>query len=147
MSDETQTSDLIGAVHGIDLERHAAVSAEIAEAKQSQGEILAAHGIEEAHWNEASTELMRRLGEEVMEKGAQAMAPHRYSAAFAAAQDRLAEVVKMEPEDWARLTVEIQRAGSPTAALASRQLSQADYIRLGRHFSRLFVADPEAHDR
>ncbi|AGP36447.1 hypothetical protein [Sorangium cellulosum] len=131
-----------GAPHGITLFDHAEISAEIAEAARPQADILEAHGLTEAQWNEASIFWMTRIGQDVREHGEDARIPQLYSDAFSKAQDALKPPPAMDAATYAKLVVDIQAAGGPAQPLAARSLSLADYLRLSRHMARLLSTDP-----
>jgi hypothetical protein len=90
---------------------------------------------------------LERIAADAAENGADARLAVEYAEAFGAAQDALAPPPPMTPEEYAILTVAVQRKGSPARPLAERGLTLADYTRLARHFARLFVADPSAEKR
>jgi hypothetical protein len=132
--------------HRVTLVDHARISAELAEGTRPQAEVLEQHGLTEEQWTEATSFWMLRLAEDVKERATLATLPLQYSDAFAQAQAELAPVKPMTPEEWATLTVEIQRAG-PTQPLAARNLSSADYTRLARHFAQTLATDPLQNER
>jgi len=142
---ETGASDTrqTGAPHGITLFDHAQISAEIAEGDRSMAEVLKAHELSEAQWNESTIYWMSRMGDDVREHGQDARVPHVYSDAFGKAQNALKPVPPMDAASYAKLVVEIQLAGSPANPLALRALSTADYLRLSRHWARVLSSDPE----
>jgi hypothetical protein len=78
----------------------------------------------------------------VREHGQEAQSPHVYTEAFSKAQDALGPVPRGDAASYARLIVDIQRAGGPAQPLAARGLSTADYLRLSRHWARVLSADP-----
>jgi hypothetical protein len=120
---------------GIPLEIYAAVSAHLAEAEPLP-QILAAHGLTEQRWQEASVYWTQRLAlddDGVLERA--------YTAAFVAAQDEVKPIPSMTPEEWAILSAEVAR-GDPLGALALRSLSVGDYLRLARRWASVL-----GHDR
>lgn len=127
--------------HGLTLFDHATISAEIAEARMPLVEILAARSLVEAQWNEATAFWMGRMLEDVRAHRERARVAIVYSGAFGDAQDALAPVPPMSPEAYADLLADAQRDGDPKRALAARNLTQADYQRIGRHFARRLSAD------
>lgn len=131
-----------GAPHGITLFVHAEIAASIAEGDRPIGEILEAHRLTEAQWNEASIFWMTRIGEDVREHGEDARVPHVYSEAFSKAQDALKPPPRMDAAAYAELVVDVQVAGGPAQPLAARGLSLADYLRLSRHMARVLSSDP-----
>lgn len=128
--------------HGITLLDHAHLSAEIAEGARSQATVLAARRITEAAWNEATIFWMSRMDEDVRTHGQDATVPHVYSDAFSKAQDALAPLPPTDAASYARLVVDIQRAGGPSQPLSRRGLSTADYLRLSRHWAAVLSSDP-----
>jgi hypothetical protein len=134
---------LRGAPHGITLFDHATIAAELAEGSRPYAEVLSARGLNDAQWNESTSYWMTRMGDEVRERGKDAMIPQVYSDAFGKAQSALAEPPSMDAASYAKLVVEIQSAGGPARPLAARGLSTADYLRLSRHYARVLSSDPE----
>lgn len=132
------------APHGITLFDHAQIAAEMAEGDRPFAEILEARGLTETQWNESTLHWMTRMGDDVMENAENARIPTVYSEAFGAAQAAQKPVRDMTPEGWAELLVDIQRAGSPSKPLATRGLSQADYLRLSRRFAAWLSSDSDA---
>ncbi len=132
-----------GAPHGITLFDHAEISAAIAEGDRGTAEVLAPRRLTEAQWNASTAHWMARMGDEVRDKGKEARIAHLYSEAFGKAQDALKPVPVMDAAGYATLVVDIQRAGSPSEPLARRALSNADYLRLSRHWAKVLSSDPE----
>jgi hypothetical protein len=132
-----------GAPHGITLFDHAQIAAEIAEGDRTTTEVLDAHELTEAQWNESTIYWMTRLGDDVREHGQDARVPHVYSEAFAKAQDAIKAVPAMDAGSYAKLVVDVQVAGGPADPLAARGFSTADYLRLSRHWARVLSSDPE----
>ncbi len=129
-------------VCGLTLEDHATLSAEIAEGSKPLREILDARHITEADWNQASLTWMKRIGEDALAHRENARLAIVYSDAFSRAQDGLKPVVDMTAADYAALVVAVQKAGSPDEPLQQRRLSNADYIRLSRHWAKILSSDP-----
>jgi hypothetical protein len=136
-----------GAPHGITLFDHAQISAELAEGERPLAEVLDAHRISEAEWNESTQYWMKRLGDDVLVNAERARIPIVYSDAFGKAQDAIKPLAPMEVEQYAELVAAIQAEGSPDQPLAQRGLAQADYLRLSRHFARAMAADPALSKR
>ncbi|MEZ4300985.1 MAG: hypothetical protein R3B70_38980 [Polyangiaceae bacterium] len=132
-----------GAPHGITLFDHAQIAAEIAEGDRSTAEVLAARGLTEAQWNESTIHWTTRMGDDVRENGQHARIPLVYSDAFGDAQDALKPLPPMDARTYAKLVVDIQREEGPERPLAARNLSNADYLRLSRHFARVLSTDPD----
>lgn len=140
--DDDQATAQRGAPGGVTLFDHAEISAALAEGDRTEAEILEARGLGAETWQEASLFWMTRMGDDVRDHGEKARMPIVYSDAFSAAQDALRPVPPMDAEGYAALTVEVQRAGGPAEPLARRGLSQADFMRLARHFARVLSSDP-----
>jgi hypothetical protein len=133
--------------HGVTLVAHAEIAALIAEGQQPQREVLAAAGLTEPQWNDATMYWMPKLASDAAEKGAEATLAIEYSDAFAAAQERLAATVAMTPEEWATLTVEIQSEGGTGEPLARRRLSLPDYLRVARQMAKRLSTDASEQKR
>lgn len=132
-----------GAPHGITLFDHAQIAAEIAEGDRSIASILEARELTEAQWNESTSYWMIRMGDEVQERGQDARIPHVYSDAFSKAQDALKPAPHMDAASYAKLMVDIQRAGGPAEPLSARGLSTADHLRLSRRWAQILSTDAE----
>jgi len=133
--------------HGISMERHAEVSAFIAEGDAPLAKVLERFGIPEDHWNASTAYWMHAMADDAMKNGVQCRVPMLYSDAFAKAQDSIKPAPAMTPEEWATLTVEIQQVGNPAQPLARRNLSTADYIRSARHWAKTLSSDPAQNKR
>jgi hypothetical protein len=133
-----------GAPHGITLFDHAEIAALIAEGDRPMEAVLAARGLTVDQWNESTIHWMGRMGDDVLEKGQDARVPILYSDAFGKAQDAIKPAPEMDPASYAKLVVDVQRAGGPAEPLAARGLSTADYLRLSRRFAVLLSSDAEA---
>jgi len=140
-SDRTDVAQQ-GAPHGITLFNHAQIAAEIAEGARPEAAVLRDHDLDEARWNESTLYWMARMGRDARDNGRNARLPHLYSDAFSKAQDALKPVPQMDAASYAKLVVDIQRAGGPAEPLAVRGLSTADYLRLSRHWARVLSTDP-----
>ena len=132
-----------GAPHGITLFDHAQISAEIAEGDRPVADVLEAHHLSDAQWNESTQHWMGKMGEDVRDNGQLARIPIVYSEAFGQAQDALKPLPPMDAAGYARLVVDVQREEGAARPLAARNLSAADYLRLSRHFARVLSSDPE----
>lgn len=131
----------------VSLEQHAQIAAELAEAKQSQTDVLRAHGVTEPDWNNATLYWMDQIGRDVQDNGADASLAMAYSDAFGRQQDSLGGKMAFTAEQWAELQFDIEREGSLAVPLETRQLSQPDYFRLVRIFSKRVAQDPETQVR
>lgn len=140
--DPAQDKAAEGPPHGITLEAHAEIAAAIAEGTRKYADVLESVRLTEPQWNESTAYWMPKLAEDAMQNGVQARLAIVYSDAFSRAQDAMAPVPPMTPEDWATLTVEVQKEGGPGEPLARRNLSLADYLRLARHFAKRLSSDP-----
>lgn len=133
--------------HGIELEQHARIAAALAEGGRPQAEVLEGFRVTESQWNDSTGYWMNELAGDAQKNGAQAKLPILYSNAYSEAQDALAPVPQMSPEEWAQLTVELQSEGGPGQPLARRNLSLADYLRLARHFAKRLSSDPDEQQK
>jgi hypothetical protein len=131
-----------GAPHGVTLFDHAQIAAEIAEGDRAIADVLQAHKLTEAQWNESTIFWMTRMGEDVREHGETARVPHIYSDAFSRAQDALKRPPAMDGASYAKLVVDIQVDGGPAQPLAVRGFSLADYLRLSRRMAQVLSSDP-----
>jgi hypothetical protein len=136
-----------GAPHGITLFDHAQIAAEIAEGDRPLQEVLDAHRLTAAAWNESTLYWMQRMGDDARANAERARIPIVYSDAFSRAQDARKPLPPMDVEGYADLVAAIQAAGDPAPPLAARSLSNADYLRLSRHFAKAMAADPELSQR
>jgi hypothetical protein len=134
-------------IDGVTLEEHAVICAEIAEGDRDVKDVLEAHGLSQQRWADVSLAWMQRLADDVKANREHARLPMIYSDAFGRAQNARKPVPALSVEGWAELTVEIMRKGSPGPALVARGLSQADYLRLARHWARVLSSDPVASKR
>jgi hypothetical protein len=128
-------------IMGITLEQYAAICAAIAEGDRPCAKVLEQHDLTDAKWATLSLAWMRRIAEDVQLNRDRAQLPLRYADAFGTAQGAHKQVVPMSVEDWARLTVDVMNHGAPGPALIARGLSQADYLRLARHFAKVLSTD------
>jgi hypothetical protein len=131
--------------HGISLDVMAAITAEIAEGDRPASRVLEARGLSRTQWDEASLFWHRQLATEAFAGGETPLA-EAYSEAFTRAQDGLAPIPELTPEDWAALTVEMAR-GDAARALASRGLSSSDHLRLSRRWATLLSRDRALGER
>jgi hypothetical protein len=131
----------------ITLEDHARISASIAERDRSMKEVLEAERIDESAWMDATSYWMKKMAEDAAQRGVEATLAIDYSDAFSRAQDAIRPVPEMTPEEWAGLAAEILIAGGPGRPLAARNLSQADYLRLARHWAKRLAGDPAQNRR
>lgn len=144
---QTAVPPRLDEVHGLTLKAHAEIAAELAEGTTAPSDVLAKHELDEAKWNEATTQWMKYLAADVQARGAEARAPLVYSEAFAEAQGQLAEPPEVTAEEYATLVAEIMAAGDPSGPLAQRGWSNADYIRLSRSMATKLAHDGDAHER
>jgi hypothetical protein len=136
-----------GAPHGITLFDHAQIAAELAEGDRPVRAVLDAHELTESQWNESTLYWMQRMGDDVQVNGERAMIAVVYSDAFSKAQDASKPLPPMDVEQYADLVAAIQTEGDPHRPLAVRSLSNADYLRLSRHFAKAMAADPALSQR
>ena len=145
--DVAPTAATEGPPHGITLIDHAKISALVAEGDRPVAKVLEACKITDNQWSDSTTYWMTRMGDDVAKSGVDAKIPIVYSDAFGKAQDAIKPLPEMSPEEWATLTVEIQTIGNPARPLATRNLSQADFLRLARHWARTLSSDPAQNKR
>jgi hypothetical protein len=134
-------------IQGLSLDEFAEISAAIAEGDRPASQVLEQRGLTDAKWANVSLAWMRRMAEDVQLHRERARLPIQYADTFGRAQNARKAVVAMSVEDWARLTVEVMQHGSPGPALIARGLSQADYLRLARHFAAVLSQDSLAARR
>ena len=127
--------------HGVTLAAQARITAALAEGDTPYSEVLAAHGLDDPAWSAATIYWMKRLGDDALEHGERATLALLYSEAFSQAQDALKPLPELDVEGYAAIVAEIQATGSPAQPLAKRRLSNADYLRLSRHFAAVLSAD------
>jgi hypothetical protein len=135
------------APHGISLTQHAQIAAALAEGDRPYADVLQSMALTESQWNESTQYWMPKLAEDAQARGAEAVLAIEYSDAFSTAQDAHAPLREMTPEDWAHLTVEIQSEGTASHALARRNFSVADYLRLARHMAKRLSTHPPEQKR
>jgi hypothetical protein len=125
------------------METHAQISAELAEAEASERDVLARHGLTSDEWTKATQHWMTALAEDVQSHGADARLPLLYSDYFATHQQNLKAPLALSPEQWEELQFDIERSESEEEALARRQMSMADYMRLLRIYAKRIAEEPE----
>jgi hypothetical protein len=131
----------------ISMAEHARITALIAEGDRPLKDVLAAEGVPENEWNDATMHWMNAMAADAAEKGAGAVLAIDYADVFGKAQDAIKPVPPMTPEEWGALTVEVLDAGGPARPLAARNLSKADYLRLARHWAKRLAGDPGENKR
>lgn len=131
----------------ISMAEHARITALIAEGDRPLKDVLAAEGVSDDEWNDATVHWMNAMAADAAAKGAGAVLAIDYADVFGKAQDALKPVPAMTPEEWAALTVEVLNAGGPAKPLATRNLSKADYLRLSRHWAKRLPANPAENKR
>jgi hypothetical protein len=131
----------------ISMMEHARITAQIAEGDRLLKDVLAAEGVSENEWNDATVHWMNAMAADAAAKGAGAVVAIDYADVFGKAQDAIKPVPAMTPEEWAALTVEVLNAGGPAKPLAARNLSKADYLRLSRHWAKRLAANPAENKR
>ncbi len=136
-----------GAPHGITLFDHAQIAAELAEGDRTLEAVLDARQLTESQWNESTLYWMQRMGDDVLANAEHARIPIVYSDAFSQAQDARKPLPPMTVEQYAELVAAVQAEADPAQPLAARSLSNADYLRLSRHFAKAMAADPALSQR
>jgi hypothetical protein len=127
------------AIVEIDLETYAKISADIAEGDVPYRDVLALHQITDQAWTDATLYWNRTIGEAAATDPA---LPIRFSDLFAAAQDAKKKLAPLDVQGWADLVTDVEGVGL-ARALAKRQLSNADYFRLVRHWAKALGRDAE----
>jgi hypothetical protein len=127
------------------LEQFAAIAAELAEGDRMASDVLKAHGLSEKGWRELSEQYHCVITADALASDEPRLAED-HAASFARAQEALKPAPEMTPEGWAELVVQIG-SGNAEAALASRSLSSADYLRLSRHWAKTLGQDRAAAQR
>ncbi|HVK69239.1 MAG TPA: DUF2169 domain-containing protein [Polyangium sp.] len=120
----------------IDLERCAAIAAELAERAASRTEILAGHGLTEEIWRAAEQRWNDAVDQEV-KRGAKALRD-RFDAAYVAAWEALRG--PLDVTTYATLVVADER-GSLSAALDALRIRRTVWIRVKRRWEKRMV-DP-----
>jgi hypothetical protein len=131
--------------HGISLATFASISAALAEGDRPRADVLQAFDLDEARWVDASTDWQRRLIFEAMASDSTELSLE-YSARFAEAQDKLKPLLPLSPEDWARLVHDVSSSGL-APALQKRALSEADFARLSRAWTKQLAENRELSSR
>jgi hypothetical protein len=122
----------------IDLETYARISADLAEGDRPPREILAAHEISDDAWSAATLYWNNAMAEAARHDPGLAI---RFSELFAAAQDAKKPLAPLDVNGWADLVTDVESLGL-ARALQKRQLSNADYFRLVRHWAKALGQDP-----
>lgn len=122
----------------IDLDAYARISADLAEGDRPMREVLEAYGVAEAAWNDATLHWNVTMAEAARTDPSMAI---RFSELFAAAQDAKKPIAPLDVAGYAALVNDVEAIGL-ARALAARQLSNADYFRLVRHWARAIARDP-----
>jgi hypothetical protein len=141
------TDNDVERIEGISLQDHAEISAEIAEGDRKVDDVLGVRGLSQERWGRISLAWMQRLADDVKVHREHARLPMAYADAFGRAQNAKKAVPPMSVEEWAALTVQVTTDGGPQHALRARGLSQADYLRLARHWANVLSTDPVAARR
>lgn len=124
--------------HGVTLEGFAGISAALAEGDRSLDDVLSAHGLSEATWEEVQAHHLRAIAADAMLSD-EALLSKRYAELFAGAQDTIKPVPEMTPEEWAALILDVADRGG--AAFQARGLTKSDYFRLARHWAKQMSGD------
>lgn len=127
----------------ISLEKHAQISAEIAEGVAREADVLKSYGITTEEWTEATRYHMTAIAEDAQRHGIDAQLAVKYSDSFSEHQQGLKPALNMTPEQWSELQFDIDRESSTEIPLASRQMSLADYMRLVRIYAKRIAEEPD----
>jgi len=122
----------------VDIETFARISATLMEGTSAE-EALARHGIPAERWEAERARLTRALAEEAMQSQATPLGD-AFAEALARARDELAPVPEMTAEQWASLVAAMATDGAPQA-LKARGLTDSDYLRLSRSWTRTLASD------
>jgi hypothetical protein len=125
----------------ISLEKYAFISAALAEGREPRGETLKAHGFDEDSFLLEERGWLMTMSEAAM-KGDPEPAT-RYSDLFIKAQDDLTgpNEGKETLDEYVGLKVELEDADDLSKALAERQMTLAQWLRMDRRWTRRALAD------
>ncbi|WP_437818740.1 DUF2169 domain-containing protein [Sorangium sp. So ce1078] len=126
----------------VSLERCAIVAAELEERPIPRAEVLRAHGLSEARWDEAE----RRWRESMAEEGRrrERALRDRFDKAYVAAWEAVRGA--LSTADYARLLVATERSGV-AAALEERAIRRTVWARMKRLWARRLADDPRLRSR
>lgn len=126
----------------LDLQRYAEVHADLAERPKHRPEVLRAHGFDDVSWTIEERAWLERMAEDAM-RGDPSSAT-AFGSLFVEAQDQLVtpRETEMPLDEFARLTVVVERAEEPIEALEDETLTFAQWMRLGRIWSQRTDGDP-----
>ncbi|WP_437970753.1 DUF2169 domain-containing protein [Sorangium sp. So ce260] len=126
----------------VSLERCAIVAAELEERPIPRAEVLRAHGLSEARWDEAE----RRWRESMAEEGRrrERALRDRFDKAYVAAWEAVRGA--LSAADYARLLVATERSGG-AAALEERAIRRTVWARMKRLWARRLADDPRLRSR
>ena len=122
----------------LDIETFARISAALMEGVPVE-DALARHRLAASHWETERGRITRAIAEEAMQSDATPLGD-AYAEALVRARDQLAPVPEMTPEQWATLAAEAATQGTGPC-LRSRGLTEATYLRLCGHWTRVLSSD------
>jgi hypothetical protein len=125
---------------GIQLPDYARISADLAEGDRPAALALAAYDLTPESFAELSIYWTGRMAHDLQHGDGSAAITMAFSAAFTQAQDEKKALIPLSVEEWAMLTLQLERDG--VQVLALRGLRSADHMRLVRHWARTLGADP-----
>src|SRR5262249_5791787 len=124
------------------LAAYAAISAELAEGRESRTAVLSHHDLDEDSWTIEERAWLEAMGDAAME-GDGTMAA-TYGELFVAAQDRLADPAEdaLGLDDYIALRIAVEGADDPPAVLKERGTTLSAWMRLDRRWMARAEADP-----
>jgi hypothetical protein len=126
----------------VDVATYARVMAELADAGDRRGEVLARHGLDEDAWEAADDAWQATLSAALDDDGdGPSQVLSDYAAAYERAQIELA--VPMRLETFATVTRLLAAAQDLPRALAQANVTLAAYLRACGHYARRMAEDPE----
>ncbi|WP_437650059.1 DUF2169 domain-containing protein [Sorangium sp. So ce362] len=137
-----EASPPLGDGDEVSLERCAAVAAELEERPIPRAEVLRAHGLSVARWDEAERRWRESMAEEVKRRGRALR--DRFDRAYVAAWEAIRGA--LSAADYARLLVAAERNGA-TAALDERAIRRTVWARMRRLWARRLADDPRLRSR
>ncbi|WP_437580296.1 DUF2169 family type VI secretion system accessory protein [Sorangium sp. So ce887] len=126
----------------VSLERCAAVAAELEERPIPRAEVLRAHGLSVARWDEAERRWRESMAEEARRR--ERALRDRFDKAYVAAWEAVRGA--LSAADYARLLVATERNGA-AAALDERAIRRTVWARMRRLWARRLADDPRLRSR
>ena len=123
-----------------DFETYAQISAELARGEGDAGEVLARHGLSEAHWVALSERCEAAL--DAVDEDTDASALEQFSAAFARAQSALSGG-PASFEEWLGVLAGLHRGETLAVALEKAKLPFDRYLTTQAHWAGRVAKEPE----